>query len=100
MRLTGVAEPDSTCPGVVLTSTCCETGAIFIGTRNAVVRSDKTISASEDLLKPPDSTVTVYSPTGTARKENAPSPSVTFVREKDDVRESSVTFALTIGRCC
>src|SRR5439155_22069962 len=81
-------------------STCCETGAIFSCTLRTVIRLDRTINTNVDLLKPLDSTVTVYSPIGTARKENWPAPSVWLVCEKADERESSVIFAAAIGRCC
>jgi hypothetical protein len=42
----------------------------------------------------------VYSPIGTARKENCPALSVLVVRENDDEPESNVTFAAAIARSC
>ena len=98
--VTGPGESEPTDSGVALTSTCCETGAIFSCKCKTVVRSDRTVSVHMDLLNPPETTVTVYSPIGTARNENSPAPSVAVVREKDDEAESSVTLAAAIACAC
>src|SRR5215831_19964271 len=100
MSVTGVGEPESTRPGAATTFTCWVTGAIFKSIRTAVTRSERTDTVSAVLLNPLDSALIVYSPTGTVRKVNSPSLSVSAVFDKDEDFEASVTFAPAMGRCC
>src|SRR5258707_12743941 len=51
-------------------------------------------------LKPLDSTVTVYSPIGTARKRNSPLELLCIVCEKSEERECNRILAPAMAWCC